>query len=69
MDKIVATIFLLFVLTSCKKKYACECGDPSGKMNIVFQSYGPKNFTQRRCDTYLDRKVDVRTPETQCSLK
>lgn len=53
-------------MNSCIKKRVCECGD-SNKRYVAFQSYGPKKFSQKRCDDYREKKVAI--PEYYCIIK
>lgn len=66
--KIILTISVAFILSSCKKNYTCSCFNPSG----VFKTYEIKDTKRKatqKCNEYSKEYQDIPWSETGCALK
>ncbi len=66
-SKILLTILVVCLLTSCKKDYTCSCSNPGG----VFQTYKIKDTKKKaiqKCSDYSKEYQTMEWSETGCFL-
>ena len=66
MKQFALTIILIFVITSCKKNYTCECS--GGRQQLYTrQIHATKKNAQKSCNS--QPAITVYDPERICNIK